>query len=107
MDEWKNGLPDEYEQEEEISEQGRRDLAAEQQEALELELEQDEQRERAVPQTRAGTRSPGPFGIRRPHRPGMGQRHCLVGQAGRQQGAQGTVSRDQQERRRSPDRLRG
>ena len=50
MDEWKNGLPDEYEQEEEISEQGRRDLAAEQQEALELELEQDEQRERAVPE---------------------------------------------------------
>ena len=37
MDEWKNGLPDEYEQEEEISEQGRQDLAAEQQEALELE----------------------------------------------------------------------
>ena len=50
MDEWKNGLPDEYEQEEEISEQGRQDLAAEQQEALELELEQDEQRERAVPE---------------------------------------------------------
>ena len=49
MDEWENGLPDEYEQEE-ISEQGRRDLAAEQQDALELELEQDEQRERAVPE---------------------------------------------------------
>ena len=50
MDEWENGLLDEYEQEEEISEQGRRDLAAEQQDALELELEQDEQRERAVPE---------------------------------------------------------
>ena len=50
MDEWENGLPDEYEQEEEISEQGRRDLAAERQEALELELEQDEQREQAVPE---------------------------------------------------------
>jgi len=50
VDEWKNGLPDEYEQEEEISEQGRQDLAAEQQEALEPELEQDEQRERAVPE---------------------------------------------------------
>ena len=50
MDEWENGLLDEYEQEEEISEQGRRDLAAEQQDALELKLEQDEQRERSVPE---------------------------------------------------------
>ncbi len=49
MDEWENWLPDEYEQEE-ISEQGRRDLAAEQQEALDLELEQDEQRERSIPE---------------------------------------------------------
>lgn len=50
MDEWENGLPDEYEQEEELSEQGRRYLAVEQQAALELELEQDEQRERSVPE---------------------------------------------------------
>ena len=48
MDEWENGLPDEYEQEE-ISEQGRRDLAAERQEALELELEQGELRQTASP----------------------------------------------------------
>lgn len=49
MDEWENGLLDEYEQEEEISEQGRQDLAAEQQAALELELEQDELPQTASP----------------------------------------------------------
>ena len=49
MDEWENELLDEYEQEDEISEQGRQDLAAEQQAALELELEQDELRQTASP----------------------------------------------------------
>lgn len=49
MEEWENELLDEYEQEEEISEQGRQDLAAEQQAALELELEQDELRQTASP----------------------------------------------------------
>lgn len=49
MEEWENELLDEYEQEEEISEQGRQDLAAEQQAALELELEQDELPQTASP----------------------------------------------------------
>jgi len=49
VDEWENELLDEYEQEEEISEQGRQDLAAEQWAALELELEQDELHQTASP----------------------------------------------------------
>ena len=48
MDEWENGLSDEYEQEE--SSELQRELALEREAALDLEIERDEQRSRAKPE---------------------------------------------------------
>ena len=48
MDEWENGLSDEYEQEE--SSELRRELALEREAALDLEIERDEQRSRTKPE---------------------------------------------------------
>ena len=48
MDEWENGLSDEYEQEE--SSELQRELALERETALDLEIERDEQRSRTKPE---------------------------------------------------------
>ena len=60
VDKWANWISDEFEPEDEISEQGRQELAAEHQEILEQELEQDES-----PQTAATDDSPAKKKLKR------------------------------------------